>query len=713
MSIHIQIDDRPLQVDRGITILQAARQNQIDIPTLCDFPGLPSHGSCRMCIVEIQGRPTTPTSCTTPVEEGMVIYTHSPKVLSLRRELLQMLLSEHPSGCLFCPENAHCSECMVTVRKAAITTGCGSCPKDDQCALQVLAERYEVEKPGYPIRYRMLPVEKNDPFFDRDYNLCVLCGRCIRVCDYTHFTNILAYTKRGTHAVVGTAFDRSHIEANCTFCGSCVELCPTGALSEKTRKWDGKPERETASTCPLCSIGCQINVLSKRERVIGSLPNHGAGTEALCVKGRFGITELVNHPTRLKRPQKREEHTWIETGWEEAVHKAAEKLAACPPERFEMQISASCTNEDLYVAAKFTREVMKSSHIRTTAQASYGAALAPLARLLQKSQPLESLQAASTILCLGIEDNYAQAVIEVQLHRAQQRGAKIIAISVARLPWSGHMDEWLEMEPGQEAILLRDLAGQVDPAGPQEVGHRLARERAAHLLRQASAPVIVLGPSLLTNLDALQSVEALVQNLSAQVIVLPEHGNLTGALQLGLMAGEPAPEGQVPEVLYLIGEMVPTYASDRPFVLYQNLYPPTGNTGVDLMLAAAAFTETEGSYLDAAGRARVFRPVVRPAGEALPNWAILSRIAQAMGVPGFAYASVEDIRAEIPGLREALDTNRPITCSAQDSLLSQSLLDQAPSDALGAHIYMGYPLAHWVKGLRSLYPEETAVKVVC
>jgi formate dehydrogenase (NADP+) alpha subunit len=373
MSIRIQIDNQPFIVEKGLTILQAARANNIEIPTLCDFPRLPSPGSCRMCVVEISGRANMPTACTTPAEEGMVIYTQSPKVRALRVELLQMLLSEHPSGCLFCPENTHCEECMVTLRKAAVTTGCSSCPKDEQCELQSLVEEYQVDKPGYPMRYRMIPVERHDPFFDRDYNLCILCGRCIRACEDLHFTGTLAFTKRGTHTLVGTSFYHSHLESSCTFCGACVEVCPTGALSEKTRKWDGRPERETVSTCPLCSIGCEIKLLSKKERVIGSLPLHANGQAGLCVKGRFGITELVNHPTRLKHPQKRIESTMLKIDWEETLRIAAEKLAACPPERFQMRISASCTSEDLYVAEKFTREVMKSTNIRTQVQPSQGA----------------------------------------------------------------------------------------------------------------------------------------------------------------------------------------------------------------------------------------------------------------------------------------------------------------------------------------------------
>src|SRR5512138_1847121 len=151
MSLQISINGRSLSVEKGKTILQVARANGIDIPTLCDFPGLPSHGSCRMCIVEIEGRASTPTACTTLVEEGMVVQTNSPIVQSLRTELLKLLLSEHPSSCLICPEKSHCDECMVTLQKTGVTTGCRSCSADGQCELQTFAERLQLADGGYPV----------------------------------------------------------------------------------------------------------------------------------------------------------------------------------------------------------------------------------------------------------------------------------------------------------------------------------------------------------------------------------------------------------------------------------------------------------------------------------------------------------------------------------------------------------------------------------
>jgi predicted molibdopterin-dependent oxidoreductase YjgC len=711
MSIQITIDGRPLDVETGITVLQAARQHDIYIPTLCDYPGLPSHGSCRMCIVEIKGRPNTPTACTTPVENGMVVQTSSPKVQALRGELMQLLLSEHPSSCLFCPEKSHCDECMVTLRKAGVTTGCRSCAKDGQCDLQSMVEKIGIPQVSFPTRYRMLPAEKYDPFFDRDYNLCILCGRCIRACNELHFISSLAYTQRGSETVVGTAFGRTHLEAGCSFCGACVEVCPTGSLSEKTRKWDGKTEAQTSTTCPLCSIGCQVVLHSKNGSVIGSLPDHVAGSDYLCVKGRFGFTELVNHPTRLKQPAKRVGDSQLKISWDQTVRSAAEILAACPPDRFEMIVSASCTNEDFYVASKFTREVIGAERIGTPALNRYAAGLPGLMDLLKISRPLSILEQASTILCLGLDPHYGQSVVEIRLHQAVKRGARLLTIHADEHRLGLAADEWLQPEPGAETSLVLALIAALQKQTP--LSNESQVERSAALLKESGSPVILVGSAFLTHSDNQQLLEAvkdLIAQTQARVIVLPAEGNLAGALRLGAapcQSGLPQHETQV---LYLIGEDIPAELSGDPFLIYQNIYPPSGARLPDLSLPAAAFSEQNGTLLDQAGRINYIRQAVPPPGEALPAWEILCRIARKMGTTGFDYTSLAEIQAEIgihadSGLHNlALPQTSP---KPTERTVSTIDMRSRPSQ-LDDNIYMGFPLTRWVAGLRSLFPEEEA-----
>ena len=702
MTLQITIDGRLLQVEAGRTVLQAARENGIDIPTLCDYPGLTSHGSCRMCIVEIEGRQNTPTACTTLVENGMIVQTESPNIQALRKDLFKLLVSEHPGACLFCPEKSHCDECMVTLRKAGVTTGCRSCSKDGQCELQTLAERLHVEEGGYPVRYRMLPIEKGDPFFDRDYNLCVLCERCVRVCEDNHFSSVVTLTSRGTDTLVGTPFGQSLLQAGCSFCGACVEVCVTGSLSEKTSKWSGVPESEISTTCPLCSAGCQIRLLVKNGMVIGSLPDHANGTDMLCVKGRFGIAELVNHSTRLERPVVVEQEHTVHAKWDEAISIAAQKIQACPPEKYGMIISADCTNETLYIAKKFVRDVIRSKSLYMPSAAAYGGALPIIQRLYRSSKPLSALSEADTILCLGINGKYAQSIVERELLHAKRAGARLITLdTMHRIRNSA--DEWLQPASGEEVDLLemlleiargKDSMPQLWPIPPQA-------RHSARFLMEAKRPIILVGSSILThpeNAVLLKMIEQLMPLINASVILLPDPVNLNGAIQMGITTPISLKSLQDLDVVHVVGETIPSDLPDRPFVLYQNMYPPVHKFSSGLILPVTTFTEEDGTFIDHASRLQSTHQAVQASGNALPSWQILCRIAQKLDIPGFDYENIAQIQAEMD-VQKLAASAEPVPEWIQPEGF------EYPSGRIDDHLYMGFPLRTWVAGFRVLYPE--------
>ena len=768
-SVAINVDGKLLNVERGVSILQVAQKNNIYIPTLCAHKDLTSFGGCRMCIVEVDGMRGFPTACTTPVENGMVIRTDTPQIKTERIEILRLLLSEHPSSCLICDEKDECRQYMGTIRKAGVTTGCRYCPKDGQCELQQVVEASGLNEINYPIRYRNLPVEKDDPFYDRDYNLCILCGRCVRICKEIRGANIIVFKERGRHTLIGPAYDRSHLDAGCEFCGECVSVCPTGALSEKANKWKGLFDREQNSTCAYCGIGCQMRLLIKEDEIIGSLPAEDpvVSNGQLCVKGRFCVTELVNNHRRLKKPYKAENGNKLEIFWGEAIELAAEKLSACSPELFGMLVSPNCCNEDLYVAQKFARVAMASNNVDTSARLFYGPGFNDYLNLMRMSVPLSDIRKASTIFCIGLDTRFGRSVVGVELRKAINRGAKLITVHPRHHNLAIIAEKWIQPVPGTEANLFKALAsltekdrrGKLPPPSEGEIGNFFKElSEVAEMVKEASHPVILVGSHYLSCNDSpqiLESIAKLARNINAGVLPLPAHNNLFGSILMGAYP-EILPGGfstgnrnklnelrtlwgaEVPnfspvwtadtllsgfrmKVLYLIGEVPSRNPPPSDFVIFQNIYPPDSMFEADIVLPSTAFTETDGTFINGEGRIQRIRKAVHPRGEALPDWEIICRIAQKMGKSGFDFSSVFDIHEEISrlvnGFSDFDNPERkagPLACEAE--LLSPQTRFSGVNNvdtefplllvtSIVEHTYLGFPLSAWVEGLRPLFAE--------
>ncbi|MCH7706310.1 MAG: (2Fe-2S)-binding protein, partial [Chloroflexi bacterium] len=378
--ITITVDDRQVETEHGKMVLEVALQAGIYVPYLCYHPGMKPFAACRMCMVqeeveveverdgvkvkEIQLRPAT-ASCTLPVREGMVIKTTTGTVRQIQEGVMEMIISEHPHGCLTCHRIELCGPEDICQRHVSVNDRCVVCPKNERCELKDTVRFLGMEL-NSPLSYktRGLEVDTSDPFYDRDYDLCIVCGRCVRVCEEVRGDSAITFIDKAGQALVGTSQGTSLLESGCEFCGACLDVCPVGALVERDHKWD-KAERVERTICPNCSVGCQVNLeVSKRERVIRVVPeiNAPANQGQACFKGKFGL-EFVNHKDRLKHPLVRRDGELQRATWDEAMSYITQELPRYKGNQFAAIASDRSTNEAAYLLQKFTRVVMESNSV--------------------------------------------------------------------------------------------------------------------------------------------------------------------------------------------------------------------------------------------------------------------------------------------------------------------------------------------------------------
>ncbi len=341
--LKLTIDGKQIEVDEGTTVLEASRKLGIDVPTLCHDDRLKPFGACRLCIVEIKGMPKPVTSCTTPAVNGMEVKTNSEKLYRLRKTTVELLLSDHPN------------DCMV-------------CTRSGDCTLQELAYLYDIRENRFVGEMRSHDRVDNNSFIIRDQNKCVMCGLCVRVCEEVQGVGAIGYAERGFEAKVIPPFGH---DLNCEFCGQCVSVCPTGALTGKV--WAGKPRVEgvklTDTTCSYCGCGCNITLRSHGDQVIrvdSNPKNHNRGW--LCVKGRFGF-EFINSGDRLTHPLIRREKggQFEKATWDEALDYVAKRLTDIKekngPDALAGLCSARCTNEENYLFQKMFRAGLGTNNV--------------------------------------------------------------------------------------------------------------------------------------------------------------------------------------------------------------------------------------------------------------------------------------------------------------------------------------------------------------
>ncbi len=444
MSIHIEINGIPCEVAEETTILTAASSLGIEIPTLCYMKELAPDGSCRMCVVEVEGgrKKGLVTACSEHCAEGMKIYTHSEKVKEARHFILDLLMSNHKEHCFSCTQN-------------------GNCKLQDYCL------EYGVEYTSFSGK-RVLPgKDTSSPFFEYNPELCIMCRRCARVCEHLQCRDVISVKDRGFDTKISTIYDLPWSETACESCGNCVSHCPTGALSakdhKKYREWE---VNKVLTTCPHCGTGCQFYLVVKDNEVVGVEPADGpANHNLLCVKGKFGSYKFIRSGDRLTHPLIRKDGVLTKATWEEALDLIASKFKTIKKEYGSDAIAGfSCSrapNEDNFVFQKMMRTAFGTNNVDNCARLCHSATVTGLAKTLGSGAMTNPIADITTdidvILLVGSNPTEAHPVIGTQIRQALKKGTKLIVADPRKIDLVDQAELHLQLKPGTNVAFANGM----------------------------------------------------------------------------------------------------------------------------------------------------------------------------------------------------------------------------------------------------------------
>ncbi|WP_295380216.1 formate dehydrogenase subunit alpha [uncultured Pseudacidovorax sp.] len=456
-AVTLEIDGQSVTVPQGTSLMRAAVDAGVQVPKLCATDSLEPFGSCRLCLVEIEGRKGFPASCTTPAEAGMKVRTQSPKLQKLRKGVMELYISDHPLDCLTCSANGNCE-----LQDMAGVTGLRNVRYGFDGANHLKAAK-----------------DESNPYFSYDPSKCIVCNRCVRACEETQGTFALTISGRGFESRVSPGQDQPFMESECVSCGACVEACPTATLQEKSVIELGQPEHSVITTCAYCGVGCAFKAEMKGTQVVRMVPwKDGKANEGhSCVKGRFAWG-YATHQDRITTPMIRAKITdpWREVSWEEAIAHAASEFRRIQAKHGQDSIggitSSRCTNEETYLVQKLIRAAFGNNNVDTCARVCHsptGYGLGQTFGTSAGTQTFKSVEKSDVILVIGANPAAAHPVFASRMKKRIRQGARLIVVDPreTEMVKGPHLqaDFHLALKPGTNVALISALAHVVVTEG--------------------------------------------------------------------------------------------------------------------------------------------------------------------------------------------------------------------------------------------------------
>ncbi len=707
--IVLTINGQKVTCPSGASLLQAAEKNGIKIPTLCYHPDLKPHGACRVCLVEDEKTGRLMASCVTPAAQDMSILTATPKILNHRRNIVRLMMAEHPESCIVCS-------------------------KGNRCELRNIAASLGVGETGlYPMP-NYTPYEQLNPFIIRDLSKCILCGKCIRADHELVVTGAIDYNHRGFHSRPATFYEKPLEDSICTFCGTCVSICPTGALSVKNTRYVGTPEKEINSICGFCSVGCSLKMGIAGGKIVEVNPSKrkiSVNGATLCIRGHFA-NDFINSADRLTQPmiKKQDENSndkHIPVSWEDAFEIVTTRLSEIKREHGPDSIafigSSKCSNEENFLFQKIARDIFETGNIVGTGYASGQKLLAYIDERTHGScrvNALADLEGAEVVFVIHSDLESIVPVADYHVKRAAKKGARMILVDPFKTDLAALSALWIrpDMSKGHRmntSGLINSLARKIVDGNFQDTDfinqytfgldpyvaslanfdaekitekHTWSPEivKQAFELVKGRKVAFVVGAYTLNDPDGKQLIDAVI-NFSfltggmgakgAGIYIPVAENNLVGAMDMGAVPDLLPGRVKMPSEKYMgldMGAFITCIESGKikaAYIMGENLLrslPQPDRVAAtfgkldllvvqdivcnrttqiaDVILPGAAVYEKYGSFTNMEGRIQTFKPVVSPPGNAREDWDILSQVVKGMGYPE-QYHTIEKIRQEI------------------------------------------------------------------